>query len=153
MKANKDFGSIIVSFFLILFAIGAWYYAGEFSNMGAIFPKTFSLVLIFCSAGYIVVSLFKGTPEAKKTPGEQIWRGLVLFAVLLIWCLLLKTLGFLVSSILSYIILAVLADHDHRPNPKRLLIHAGLGILIAGIFYIGFSEFLAVPLPKGILPL
>ncbi len=154
MKNRYDVGSMVISVCLSLLGIFCWWYAGNFSPLGAIFPKTFSIVLIICSLGYVALCFIKGGSGDVKTKGrEQLWRGLVLFGVLFFWCLLLDVLGFLVSSIISYVILAMLADHDHAISSKRLLFHGGLGIVIAGLFYLGFSEFLNVPLPKGILPL
>jgi hypothetical protein len=152
MKAKHDIGSLLVSACLAVFGFFAWSYADHFSPLGAIFPKTFAIVLMACSLGYIALCFIKGGQKQEKTKGEQLWRGLLLFAVLLLWCLLLDELGFIVSSVVSYVILAALADHEHNPTTKRLAVHAGLGLVIAGLFYVGFSQCLGVPLPRGVLP-
>lgn len=153
MSKRYDVGSMVISICLALCGLFAWFYAGEFSALGGIFPKTFAIVLIICSLGYVAACFVKGgSGEVKARGSEQFWRGGALFVVLLLWCLLLGKAGFLVTSVISYVILAVLADHDHAVSVKRILIHSGLGLVIAVIFYIGFSQFLGVPLPKGILP-
>ncbi len=153
MKAKYDIGSILLSCSLAVFGFLAWSYADNFSSLGAIFPKTFSIVLIVCSLGYIILSLAKGKNRKKKTEAGELWRGLLLFMVLLLWCLLFDKFGFIVSSVGCYVILAVLADHNNRQTPRRLVSHCVLGIAISGLFYLIFSQVLGVPLPKGILPL
>ena len=80
------------------------------------------------------------------------WRGLLLFVVLLLWCLLLDRFGFLVPSVLCYVILAILADQMDRPTPGQVARHIMLGIAVSGLFYVSFSQALSVPLPKGLLP-
>ncbi|OIQ50698.1 Tripartite tricarboxylate transporter TctB family protein [Pseudodesulfovibrio hydrargyri] len=152
MKTRQDTGSLVVSAGLALLGFLAWSYAADFSPMGAIFPKTFAIVLMVCSLGYIALCLVRGKEEAKTAGGEQRWRGLLLFAVLLLWCLLLNKLGFIISSVISYTILAALTDHDRKVTPQRLGRHAASGLVIAGLFYLGFSQGLGVPLPQGLLP-
>ena len=87
MKARYDFGSILLSCGLALFGFFAWSYAGNFSPLGAIFPKTFSVVLMCCSLGYILLSFCKKGNCKEKNKAEQLWRGLLLFVVLLLWYL------------------------------------------------------------------
>ena len=151
MTSTRDIGGMVVSVILTLIGVCAWNLAGDFSDLGAIFPKTFSLVLIFCSVGYFLLGLF-GIARAKlKGDTEFLGRGCMLFVVLMAWCWLMPRLGFIISSFLGYLVLSLLSNHISAPTVRSISVNAGIGFVVVAGFYGLFSQLLGVPLPMGIL--
>ncbi len=152
---KRDLGSVVVSLLFAIVALYVWFAAGAYSEMASIFPKTFAIVLFGCSIGYVVVSRFGlvggEAEEADACENRWLLRGVATIVILLIWCFLMRPLGFLLSGFLAYVAMVTLADPSIKITARHLAIHSVVGVVVIIGLYALFSMALGVPLPKGVL--
>ena len=123
---------------------------GTFREPGAgLFPLITGSLLSFLSALFLFRTIL--TKRAEKRSLGELWEGTywprVIYATgaLLIYTFLLKTVGFLLMTLLLLIFLF----RGMEPQKWRLAI--GLSILAAAGSYVIFDRVLQVSLPKGFL--
>lgn len=136
---------------LLFMAIGtlALVYSGDFSTLGAVFPRTVATAMIVLSAIYVAVALRRPrTPEPRARGSAS--RRISLIVAMLLWSVLLDRLGFLTSSIAAFAALLAIANYD-RWTPRKAVIYAAVGIAVIGGLYAIFRFGLRVPLPSGML--
>ncbi len=133
----------------LVVALGALWFSADMSIMASVFPRTIALLVAIFSVALLLRSLLMRPTRPRPEPGS-VARRLALIAVLLVWSLTLKWLGFLASSLLSAVCLVVLS-HYHAWTPKRAAGYAIVLLLIIGLFYGLFAIILNVPLPDGLL--
>jgi putative tricarboxylic transport membrane protein len=127
----------------------AWYYAKDFSDMGAVFPRTIAAVMMILAAVYIAFAVLRPKAQAKPAPGSAARRaGLV--AVMVAWSALLEPLGFLTTSIACFTAILAIANYD-RWTPRLAVTYAIAGAVILGGLYAIFRFVLQVPLPTGLM--
>jgi putative tricarboxylic transport membrane protein len=144
-----DIRGIIGAVIFIIAGVLGIYYSGDFSPLGAVFPRTIAAAMIVLSAVYIVVALLKReVPEAQ--PAGSAARRVLLAITMLAWALLLDPLGFLSTSIICYAAILVIANYD-RWTPRRALLYTAVGMFVLGGLYGTFRFALQVPFPAGIL--
>ncbi|MDH5339283.1 MAG: tripartite tricarboxylate transporter TctB family protein [Rubrivivax sp.] len=131
----------------LMLALGAaaLYFAREFSDLGAVFPRAIGAFLVGLSALYIVLVASGRTRRAAGPAGSHLRRAGVA-AVMLGWAYALPALGFLASSAVAMTLLMLLAQHD-RWTPRRALgVGAGAAAVLIGLYTL-FKLALQVPLP------
>ncbi|MBZ9556742.1 MULTISPECIES: tripartite tricarboxylate transporter TctB family protein [unclassified Modicisalibacter] len=139
----------LLALVMIVIATGAIVFSRDMSIMASVFPRTIAVLLLVFSVALLIKSVVAHPRRARPEAGS-VARRLGLIAVMLIWSLSLKWLGFLVASVASAALLAALA-HYHAWTARRLGGYAvALGLIIGG-FYILFAIVLNVPLPAGLL--
>ncbi|MDO0946793.1 tripartite tricarboxylate transporter TctB family protein [Chromohalobacter israelensis] len=139
----------ILAVVMIVIASGALVFSRDMSIMAGVFPRTIAVLLLMFSVVLLVKSLVAHPRRVRPEPGS-VGRRLGLIAVLLVWSLALKWLGFLLASVASAALLAGLA-HYHAWTLRRAIGYSLALALIIGGFYILFAIVLNVPLPAGLL--
>ncbi|MCD6006828.1 MAG: tripartite tricarboxylate transporter TctB family protein [Pseudomonadota bacterium] len=134
---------------MLVLSLGALWFSGDMSIMASVFPRTIAALVAVFSVALLLRSLLMRPTRPRPEPGS-VARRLGLIAVLLVWSLALKWLGFLASSLLSAVCLVMLS-HYHAWTPKRIAGYAFVLLLIIGLFYGLFAILLNVPLPVGLL--
>ncbi len=125
----------------------AWHHAGEFSPMGAVFPRTIAAVMMVAAAAYIATALLR--PSARpQGAGGSAWRRVALVVVMAAWSILLERVGFLVTSAACFAAILVIANYD-RWTPRAAAAYALAGAVVVGGLYAVFRFLLLVPLPPG----
>lgn len=132
---------------MIVFALGALWFSKDMSTMGSIFPRSVAIVVLIFSAA-LLVRAFVSRPTLPVAEPGSVGRRLGLVAVLLVWGLSLRWLGFIASSLLCAGALVWLA-HYHAWTLKRVAAYALVLIAIIAFFYTLFAIVLNVPLPVG----
>ncbi len=146
-ESRVDVRGIAGSAIAIAGAAAAWYYAKDFSDMGAVFPRTLSAILAILGVLYIVMAVLRPEPQRAHAPGSNVRRvGLV--AVMVAWSALIEPVGFLTTSIGCYAAILALANYD-RWTPRLAVTYAVAGAAVLGGLYAIFRFVLEVPLPVG----
>ena len=146
---QRDIPGIAGSAVFIVVGILAIWHSSEFSPLGSVFPRTMAAVMIVCAAVYIAMALLRPQAPAAAPAGSALRRS-ALIAVLLAWSFLFEHIGFLVTSVIAYATILVIANYD-RWTPRMAVAYSAVGALVLGGLYAIFHFLLQVPLPQGLL--
>lgn len=163
--ASVKFGSAV--FAGLILAVGLIYEImalnmpqGRLSYPGpGLFPKIIGIFLVATAVGCLLQEILlrkkkdAGGPSALLLPsqdsaapeGRNVKKTFQLMALLVVYTLVLKTLGFLIS-ICVFLVVAIRIFGYRRWVPAL-----AMAAVIAGISYVSFVLWLKVPLPLGIL--
>jgi putative tricarboxylic transport membrane protein len=144
-SARHDVPGAIGSVLLISVGAAALAYSGEFSDLGAVFPRAIGALLVGLGCLYIALVALGRTRRAAALDGSHA-RRLGVAAVMLGWAFALPPLGFLMSSAVAFALLLALAQHD-RWTPRTAMLYGAAGAVVLGGLYALFKLALQVPLP------
>ena len=142
-----DLASAVSCLALIAIGLAAMYWANNFSTLGAVFPLVVSGLMVALSCLYLVMTWLRPTARRTHEAGSGIRRFGVM-VVMLAWAFLLEPLGFLVSGIVAFAALLVVAHFD-RWTARIVLLYGLAGVVVLGTLYSVFKFALQVPLPTG----
>jgi len=111
-------------------------------------PFLTSLVLVILSIIDLIKDLYSSdNAEGKKTPfqANYLKKPTNLIIVLIGYTLLLKHLGFLITTFLLIFLMLYIFD----PNPKKIWKFIIIGVIAANLSFIVFYKWLQVQLPIG----
>jgi len=143
---EADLSTSLVALMLAGVAALAVWQAREFSTFGSIFPIVIGITLFFTSLGVFVRALKYGAPAKERRSASGIRNSLVLITILITWAATLEWIGFLVTSWLAFVALALLADGE-KPTLRRVVIYCAVGVIVIGGVYLLFQHLLNVRLP------
>lgn len=147
-RSRFDLHGIAGSVLAIAGGMLAWYFAGDFTPMGSVFPRTIAVVMIATAVVYIAVSFLRPMRQPAQAVGS-VWRRVALVAVMVAWSTLLEKVGFLSTSVACFAAILVIANYD-RWTPRMAAIYAFASALVVGGLYAIFRFVLQVPLPEGL---
>ena len=148
----RDIGGMVMGGVLILVAsIALWDTTTMMDSDSYVFPRAIAIAMIVFSIMMIVWNLLHLATEGREEQqaGSTVRRSL-LVTVMLLSCFAMPWLGFLISGILTFGLLMMVAMYDSW-NLRRLIVYPVLTIAIVVGFYMLFSNLLQVPLPIGSL--
>jgi hypothetical protein len=145
---HHDLGSMAACIAFIALGIAAFWNTDDFSSLGSVFPRTISALMIFLSGLYLVLSWLKPAGKRAQEGGSKIRRAAVI-AIMVAWAFVLQPVGFLVSSVVAFVLLLVVA-HYGSWTARVALFYAAAATLVVGILYLLFEVALQVPLPQGV---
>ncbi|MES9935386.1 MAG: tripartite tricarboxylate transporter TctB family protein [Sedimenticola sp.] len=151
-KDNVDLGGLIVAVLLILVgAIALWDTTNMTDSDSFVFPRAVAIAMIAFCILFIVMQMISPSigknDEAGVNGGSSLRRiGLVLAMVGS--ALLMPWFGFLVSGVLAFGSIMMLAMYDEWTLSRRLIFPLAGVVIVLG-FYFMFAELLLVPLPVG----
>jgi putative tricarboxylic transport membrane protein len=129
----------------IALGVAAFWGARDFSDLGAVFPRSVGALLVVLGSAYIALTLLGRTRRIDALGGSSVRRAATAL-VMLGWAFTLGPLGFLASSAAAMAALLVIAHHD-RWTPRRAVAYAGACALVLIGLYSLFKFALQVPLP------
>jgi putative tricarboxylic transport membrane protein len=141
----RDWPGVVGCVLAIGLGAAALAHSGDFSMLGAVFPRTVATLMIVLGVAYTVLTLRGRTRRASQPAGSAARRAGVML-VMLAWAFTLEPLGFLPSSAAAFALLLILANHE-RWTIRRLLLFPGAGALMLATLYGLFKLVLLVPLP------
>ena len=153
MKTNSEmrsFATPVMAFIFISIAVIVFWDTTSYTDPDSfIFPRAIAAMMAALSVLAILRWLLLPSPEPLSFHGANM-RRLGLVAAMLGATLAMPWLGFLISALLAYGAILLLAMYDPW-TPKRMLIYplAGAGVVVG--FYLLFSKTLQVPLPPGVI--
>ena len=143
---------IVISVILMAVAAAMFVAAGKLPAVeGAIgagaWPKTLSVALFFLAIPLLIQGLLDHSGQAAPfdihSPGFR--RVLIGIGIIVIFCVLLKYVGFLIAS--ACMVPAIMRLMDEKRIP--VLVGVTVGVLAA--VYVIFAVLLHLPLPQGVL--
>ncbi|MEQ3624747.1 MAG: tripartite tricarboxylate transporter permease [Celeribacter sp.] len=149
---TRDLPGMAIAAGFILLGVIVYVGALSLSPLGAVFPKTIAAALIGFSVLLIVMNLRRpsGGPLAGIEFAEGSGRRLALAVVMLAWVMLMPVIGFLVTSLVAFMAIMVIADYD-RPPPRIWAIWIVSGALICIGFWWLMANVLLLRMPMGVL--
>lgn len=145
---------ILLALAVASLGLAVLYESTKFSPLAAIFPRVVGVCLVILAALLLIQlllgkGLMSGHSESMSHfAGGNRFRSAGFVVILLSWALLLPTVGFILTSSISFVGILLISTErgtDWRITTKRAL----LGLIIIGCFYGLFSMLLNVPLPRG----
>ena len=146
---RPDFAGMAGAAAFIAAGAAALWFSGDFSALGAVFPRTMAILMIVLSIAYIAMTLLR-PKRLEPQPEGSVWRRTALMVVFVAWSLLLERLGFLATSTVAFVALLVIANYD-RWTPRMAVAYGLVGAMVLGGLYAIFRFVLQVPMPAGIL--
>jgi len=144
-EARADIPGAVGSALMVLIGAGAIWAARDYSDLGAVFPRTVGALLIALGVVYIVLVAMGRSRRAAAADGSFARRALVA-TVMLAWGFALGPLGFLPAGVAAMAALLLIAHHD-RWTLRTALVYGLSCSAVLGMLYALFKHALQVPLP------
>ncbi|MCP4126344.1 MAG: tripartite tricarboxylate transporter TctB family protein [Gammaproteobacteria bacterium] len=153
-QEKADISGMVVAVILILIAALAIWDTTDMTDADSfVFPRAIAISMIsFCTL-FIVRQMISPSIEKNDEAGGEggsTARRIGLVLAMIVSSLLMPWLGFLISGILAFGSIMMLAMYDEWTLSRRLVFPLA-GIVIVIGFYFMFAELLLVPLPVGTL--
>lgn len=144
-EPRRDIPGAIGSALMVLIGAGAIWAARDYSDLGAVFPRSVGALLVALGSVYIVLVAMGRSRRVAGAQGSAVRRALVAI-VMLAWGFLLGPLGFLPAGIAAMASLLLIAHHD-RWSLRTALGYGCATAAVLGLLYVLFKHALQVPLP------
>jgi hypothetical protein len=144
-EARADLRGALGSAAAIALGAAAIWAARDFSDLGAVFPRSVGALLVTLGALYIALTV-AGRTQRIAMLGGSVVRRVATALTLLAWAFTLGPLGFLASSAAAMAALLVIANHEPWTLPRALLYAAASALVLIGLYSL-FKIALQVPLP------
>lgn len=144
-------GTVICCIFIIIAAISLWDTTHMLDSDSYVFPRAIAISLIILSISLIVWNMTHPDVAKQQRPqNESTVRRTLLIALMLVSCFSMPWLGFLISGIITFLLLMVVAMY-HEWDTRKRIIYPLIAVAIVVGFYTLFSKVLLVPLPTALL--
>lgn len=144
-EVRPDIPGAIGSALMVSLGAGAIWAARDYSDLGAVFPRTVGALLVALGCVYIVLVLIGRTRRAAGSDGSSMRRTLVA-VVMLAWGFTLGPLGFLPSGAAAMAALLLIAQHGRWTLRTAVLYGLSTSVILVGMYAL-FKHALQVPLP------
>lgn len=149
---QKRAGELVFLFLIMIVSIGTLQIASGYRMLSRQFPTVIAWMMLIFIVWEIILFIHKmikekdqvSKPAKKGLPSDElIKRWAVIIAALIFYVFFLRRLGFvIVNAVFITVILWVFEE-------RRIPIILFMVLLLAVGLYIGFSQYLNVPLPRG----
>ena len=144
-EIRPDIPGAIGSALMVLLGAGAIWAARDYSDLGAVFPRTVGALLVALGCVYILLVLIGRTRRATGSDGSSMRRTLVA-VVMLAWGFALGPLGLLPSGAAAMAALLLIAQHESWTLRTALLYGLSTSVILVGMYAL-FKLALQVLLP------
>lgn len=135
---------IIAAAIALTFGAYALYEARTMSDLGAVFPVTAAIVLIAGATAILALGFMR--PANRQTAPPTEWKRFAYAVITLFaWAVLLKPLGFVITSALGMLAITLAARRE--PMAAKAAVHALNGIILIGAFYAVMRYLLKIAVP------
>jgi hypothetical protein len=123
--------------------------------MGSVFPGALAAALVLLSVILIAFQVGRpNAPEAEAEHGEEgkpsTVRRAAIVAALVLWALLMPTVGFFTTSLLAFLVLIAIASFEAL-TPRVMAVYAVSALVIVGAFHLLMVQVLNLRMPDGLL--
>ena len=151
IRTGDTGGTVICCIFIILAAVSLWDTTHMLDSDSYVFPRAIAIALIVFSISLIVWNLAHPDIAQQQRPqNESTVRRMLLIIIMLLSCFSMPWLGFLISGVITFALLMVVAMY-HEWDARKRIIYPLIAVAIVVGFYTLFSRVLQVPLPTGLL--
>jgi len=144
---NKN-TDLIGGLIMVATSLFFWLQMGKFTVYAKIFPQAIIIFLLLAGIGLLIKAKVKPSFSDLFTEEDK-FKMILVGAISLVWVLMLKQIGFAVTSVIALGMLIWIL-HEKR-NWKNFLISFLIASGEVGILYYIFAKLLYVPLPKGLI--
>lgn len=155
VQANyRDVPAMLFGVLFVVMGVLAYVQTKDMSSMGSVFPGALAAALVLLAV--ILFAFQVGRPKAPakaEVPGElkpSSPRRLAIIVAMVIWALLLPSIGFFVTSLLAFLVLTAIASFE-RPSYRELALYAVTALIIVGGFQLLMDKALGMRMPAGLL--
>ncbi len=144
-------GMIVAALLIVIAAVALWDTTDMTDPDSFVFPRAIAVAMIAFCILFIVLQMISpsiGKNDESGVNGGSTTRRIGLVSAMVISSLLMPWLGFLVSGVLAFGTIMLLAMYDEWTVSRRFAFPL-IGIVIVAGFYFMFAELLLVPLPVG----
>lgn len=150
---HREPGAMLIAALLIVIAAFAIFETQEMSPLGAVFPTTIAALMIALCLLLIGTNLLRqgklaGLADEAAATGHSNARRLLVGGALALWIAGIPLLGFVTASVLGFLVVTMIANHE-RVGLKRALIYGATALGTVGMFYFLMSKVLLIRLPAG----
>lgn len=149
---QKDIAGMVISAAFIIFGAIIYHSSDSLSTLGSVFPKTIVLLLIGLCALLILINFKRPTGSIslvfKFDNGTK--RRVALASVMIGWVWLMPEIGFLVTSLVAFVAIMLIANYD-KISVRTWLIWILIGICICLGFWWLMANVLLLRMPIGLL--
>lgn len=142
---SRDIAGAVACAVMVALGAATWVAAGEFSDLGAVFPRTIGGLLVAFGVVWLLLFALGRTRAAPALEGAH-WRRAAVAGVMLAWAFALAPLGFLPASAAACTVLLLVSRHGRWSLPALLGQALATALLLIGL-YVLFQHVLRVPLP------
>lgn len=132
-EIRPDIPGAIGSALMVLLGAGAIWAARDYSDLGAVFPRTVGALLVALGCVYILLVLIGRTRRATGSDGSSMRRTLVA-VVMLAWGFALGPLGLLPSGAAAMAALLLIAQHERWTLRTALLYGLSTSVILVGMY-------------------
>jgi len=149
---NREINTDIASGIIGLTLTAIFYFSLEdISRLSIMFPETMISLMGLISAGLVIKGFIKPSRDRIFNVGSN-RRWMVTALLFFLWVFVMPIIGFFVSTVVFMTVLVVyLARSRIKVTPAKLLIWCPVIVVEVTFFYLIFTKFLHVPLPRGFL--
>jgi len=144
-----DLGGITVALAALAIAGYVFWESQSFSPLGSVFPRVIAGALGLAALGLLAAALLGRQPPAARVGGSSLRRA-ALAAALTVWAALIPFAGFVVSSLLGFFAVGLVAKYEPW-SPGRWFGFALATAVAVVSLHVLFTVGLNVPLPAGAL--
>lgn len=139
-------GNVISGLAFVVFTGVFWVQRNYTSKFGGLFADPVIIAMAVLGLVLALLGLVQRRPSEHKS--EVPLAGLIRAVLLLVaWVALLPTLGYVVGSLVFFVLTALLM-RDHRPSLKGLALDVGVSVGVVAVLYLVFTWVLVVQLPE-----
>ncbi len=145
-------GLVMSSLFILIAVVALWDTTHMMDADSFIFPRAIAIAMIVLNLILIVRNLMRVSDDVTEPgkKGASTVRRVALTIGMLLGCIMMPFLGFLISGVITFLILMVIAMYD-KWTAKTMIVYPLVAVATVAGFYLLFSKLLLVPLPVGIL--
>lgn len=123
--------------------------AQKFEEVGKATPVFIGTGMFFLAILLLAADFFipNSIPKTKKIEGS-LPRRIIFVGLMVVWVFLLPYLGFLISSILAFILISAAVPRKEKWSLSPFYFHAAAGIVTTVGFWLVLTTLLDVPLPE-----
>ena len=150
-KGRDTAGLVMSCLFILIAVVALWDTTHMMDADSFIFPRAIAIAMIVLNLLLIGRNFLNPAEEKEEVQtGASTSRRVALIAGMLISCVLMPYLGFLISGIITFILLMMVSMYDEWTAKTKVIYPLVALSLVVG-FYMLFSKLLLVPLPVGML--
>ncbi len=123
--------------------------AQRFEEIGKVTPVFIGTGIIFLAVLLLVAEFLSpnSLPKIEKIEGS-LPRRIIFVGLMVVWVSLLPYLGFLISSILAFILISAAVPRKEKWSLSPFYFHAAAGVVTTVGFWLVLTTLLDVPLPE-----
>ena len=144
-------GMLMAVVFIFVAAFALWDTTNMADSDSYVFPSAVAIAMIVFSIALIVWNLiYPSGSNGETMPGASTPRRVALVAAMLISTALMPYLGFLISGVVAFAAIMLIAMYDPWTRYRKIVYPLVCVGVVVG-FYTMFAKVLLVPLPAGLL--